>query len=163
QAFEANAVDYLLKPIDANRFHDSAARVRAAVSNRMDWSEKVAALLARIGQRDDVLRRIAVKSGDRVLFIDVGEIDWLEAAGNYVRVHRATAAHLVRTTMAALEERLDRTIFARIHRSVIVNVTRVAELEKRFRGDYTVVLRTGKKLHLQKAYAEGFRQSMGEL
>jgi DNA-binding LytR/AlgR family response regulator len=134
QAFQANALDYLLKPIDAGRFHESAARVRASLSKRTDWSEKAAALLAQIEQRDQTLRRIAVKNGGRILFVDVADVEWFEAAGNYVRLHTAKTAHLVRTTMAALERKLDRSAFVRIHRSVIVNVARITELEARFRG-----------------------------
>jgi two-component system LytT family response regulator len=162
QAFEATALDYLLKPIDAGRFHKSAARVRAAMSKRTDWSEKAAALLAQIEQRDPTLRRIAVKNGGRILFVDVADVDWFEAAGNYVRVHTAKSAYLVRTTMAALERKLDKNAFVRIHRSVIINVARITELEARFRGDYVVVLRSGKKLDLQRAYAKGLRAVMGE-
>ena len=162
QAFEASALDYLLKPIDAGRFHESAARVRAVMSKRSDWSEKAAALLAQIAQRDQTLRRIAVKNGGRILFVDVADVDWFEAAGNYVRLHTAKTAYLVRTTMAALERKLDKSAFVRIHRSVIVNVGRITELEARFRGDYVVVLRGGKKLDLQRAYARELRAVMGE-
>ena len=163
KAFEADALDYLLKPLDAARFHDSAQRVRSTLGgNRDQWSERIAALLARIEKHDETLRRIVVKSGGRVFFIDVRDVDWFEAAGNYVNVHSGGASHLVRMTMQALEERLDRRTFARIHRSVIVNVQRIAELEAHFRGQYVVGMKNGKKFELQRAYRERLKAVMGD-
>jgi two-component system LytT family response regulator len=163
RAFEANALDYLLKPLDAARFHESAARVRAALSgDRGEWSDRIAALLARLEKRDEVLRRLVLKSGGRVFFIDVRDVDWFEAAGNYVSVHAAGASHLVRMTMNALEEKLDSRAFVRIHRGVIVNVQRIAELETRFRGDFVVVLKSGKKLDMARTYRDRLRAVMGD-
>ena len=163
RAFEVSALDYLLKPLHAGRFREAVARVRSALSgDRAASSERIAALLGRLDKREDVLRRIVVKDRGRVFFIDVRDVDGLEAAGNYVRVHTAGAAHLVRTTLQALEAKLDPRLFVRIHRSVIVNVQRIAELQARFRGDYAVVLKSGKTFELQRAYRDKLRAVVGE-
>lgn len=163
KAFEVSAVDYLLKPLDAARFREAIARVRAALAgDRAEWTQRVSTLLARLERRDDVMRRLVVKSGSRVFFIDVRDVDWFEAAGNYVSVRSAGASHLVRVTMHTLEEKLDPRVFVRIHRSVIVNVQRIAELEARFRGDYSVVLKGGKRFDLQRAYRDRLRAVVGD-
>jgi two-component system LytT family response regulator len=163
RAFEANAIDYLLKPLDAARFREAAARVRSGLAgDRSEWSERITALLGRLERRDEVLRRLVVKTSGRVFFIDVRDVDWFEAAGNYVRVHSAGTTHLVRMTMQALEEKLEPRAFVRIHRSTIVNVQRIAQLEARFRGDYLVVLKNGTKLDLQRAYRDRLRGVMGD-
>jgi two-component system LytT family response regulator len=163
RAFEANALDYLVKPFDAPRFHESAARVRAALAgNQTEWPERVAALLERLEKRDDPLRRIVVKAAGRVLLIETQDVDWFEAAGNYVRLHVKGATHLIRMTLGALEAKLDQKAFARIHRSVIVNVDRIAELESRFRGDYDVVLKDGARLEMQRAYRDRLRALIGD-
>ena len=163
RAFEVSALDYLLKPLDAARFSDAVARVRVALSGeRREWSERIAALLARIEKRDEVLRRIVVKNGGRVFFIDVRDVDWFEAAGNYVSVQSGGASHLVRTTLQSLEAKLEPRSFVRIHRGVIVNVQRIAELQARFRGDYSVVMKSGKRFELQRAYRDRVRSILGD-
>jgi two-component system, LytTR family, response regulator len=163
RAFEANALDYLLKPLDAARFHDSTQRVRATLAgNRMEWSERIAALLARLQKRDETLRRIAVKSGGRIVFVDVRDVDWFESAGNYVSVHTGGASHLIRMTMQTLDARLDRRTFARIHRGAIVNTRRIAELEAHARGRFKVVLKSGAKLDMQRNYHDRLRAVLGD-
>jgi two-component system LytT family response regulator len=159
RAFEVSAVDYLLKPIDEERFHDAIGRVRN--HSRSDSTERIAALLARLEHRDKSLRRIVVKEDGRVFFVDVRDVDWFEAAGNYVNVHANRATHLIRTTMSALEDRLDRRTFVRIHRRTIVNVARIHELQARFRGTYAVVLKSGETLELSRAYKEQLGGAIG--
>ena len=164
RAFEVSAVDYLLKPIDRHRFEEAVARATTALASaRYElWNDRIKALLARIERRDQTLRRIIVKEGGRVFFVETRDVNWFEAAGNYVRVHVNGAAHLVRMTMQSLDERLDRRAFVRIHRRAIVNVSRIAELQTRFRGGYAVVLKSGEKLELSQAYREELHVAMGE-
>lgn len=160
RAFEAHALDYLLKPIDAARFADALERARGA--SRSDISERIAALLARV-EKPSMLKRIVIKSPGRVFFVDTRDVDWFEAAGNYVRVHTAAGeTHIVRMTMQSLEQRLDPRAFARIHRSTIVNAARVSELNAAFHGEYDVVLRSGVKLPMQRAYHDRLRQVLGD-
>ena len=97
------------------------------------------------------LDRLVIRSGGRVFFLPVDELDWVEAAGNYVRLHAGREEYLYRETMSRLEDSLDPEEFARIHRSVMVNVDRVKELHRLFRGDYSVILRDRRKLTLSKA------------
>ena len=161
QAFEAHALDYVLKPIDAARFRDSLERVRQAI-DAGGWQSRMSAFLERLDSRERQLRRIVIRDGDRVFFLDIREVDWFEASGNYVRVHSGSGGHLIRMTMQALEKKLDRKQFARIHRSTIVNVARVSELQSRERGDYDLVLKSGERLQLQKAYRERLRAALGD-
>lgn len=103
------------------------------------------------------LDRLVIRSGGRVFFLPVDELDWVEAAGNYVRLHAGREEYLYRETMSRLEDSLDPEEFARIHRSVMVNVDRVKELHRLFRGDYSVILRDRRKLTLSKAYRDRLR------
>lgn len=160
RAFDEHALDYLLKPIDAARFRASLAR--ATARTRDDWSERLGGLLARLERQPQLLRRLVVKTPGRAFFVETRDVDWFEAAGNYVRVHAGGEAHLVRMTMQALEQRLDPRAFARIHRSTIVNVARVAELQTGFRGDYDVVLKSGARLPMQRAYHDRLRAALGD-
>jgi len=167
RAFDEHALDYLLKPIDADRFRTALARVREAIAQpREEWAARVSALLARLDQPStrppQMLRRVVVKEPGRVFFIDTREVDWFEAAGNYIRVHTGTESHLIRMTMQALEERLDPRAFVRVHRSTIVNVGRVAELRATFHGEYDVLLRSGAKLAMQRAYHDRLRAVLGD-
>lgn len=158
RAFDAQALDYLLKPFARPRFARAVARVR----DRLAGHER-AALTGRLLQAVESMRerarpqgpRVMVKSGGRVLFVDVPQIDWVEAEGNYARLHMASGdQHLVRHTMAELLGRLGETWFARVHRSAIVNVARVRELRVAQGGDYDVVLKTGTWVPLSRACRE---------
>ena len=104
--------------------------------------------------------RVVVKSGGRLFFLRTDEIDWIEAAGNYVRVHVGKESHLLRETMNAIETRLDAKMFLRIHRSRIVNMERVKELHPWFNGDYAVILRDGTKLMLSRGYREKLQERL---
>ena len=105
--------------------------------------------------------RLVVKSNDRLFFLRTDEIDWIEAAGNYVKLHVGKEAHLHRETMNAIEARLDQRMFFRIHRSPIVNMERVKELHPWFNGDYAVILRDGTKLMLSRGYREKLQERLG--
>jgi len=150
KAFEVCALDYLLKPFDRERFAKALARAKSAG----DVTARLTALLEEWNGRRKYLDRLVIRGGGRVFFLRVAEIDWIESAGNYVRLHCGNEEHLYRETMARMESALDPARFARIHRSTIVNVERVKELHPLFRGDYTVILRNGRELTLSKGYRD---------
>jgi two-component system LytT family response regulator len=106
-------------------------------------------------------QRVLVRSEGRIRFVPVADIDWIEAADNYARLHVGPERHLVRETMANLEVRLDPTQFARIHRSSIVNIARIRELQPTFNGEYAVLLSTGAKLTLSRGYRDALRERIG--
>jgi two-component system LytT family response regulator len=139
RAFDAHALDYLLKPIDDERFALAIERARTRVLERGSTQSAQG-------------RRIIFRDRGSVIFLDHEDIDWISAEGDYVRVHAKGRGHLVRHTMSAMEERLDPTRFARIHRSAIVNVDRVAEIRPHGERDHIVVLKDGTRLKMSRAY-----------
>ena len=154
RAFEVCALDYLLKPFDRDRFRKALARGRTEFERRSegDLSERLRKVLDDWKGRKPYLERLVIRTGGRVFFLRVEELDWVEAAGNYIRLHAGAEEYLYRETISRLEAGLDPDKFARIHRSAIANVERVKELHPLFRGDYTVILRDGRRLTLSKAY-----------
>jgi two-component system, LytTR family, response regulator len=174
RAFEVHAVDYLLKPFDEPRFRTALDRVRERVAARRGGvpapdagglDARLDALLVQLRGDGrvptDWLARIAIRETDRVTYVPVGDVDWLEADDNYVRVHTRGGARLVRETLKSLESRLDPRHFARIHRSAIVNLERVRELRPTFNGEYVVVLATGARLTLSRGHRDAFFERMG--
>jgi two-component system, LytTR family, response regulator len=162
RAFEAHAIDYLLKPFDQVRLHSATERARSQVcqSDRTELTRSFLAWLAHRGSgtRDE---RLVVKTGGRILFIEADEIDWIEASANYVRLHSGTQAYLVREGIGRISERLDAERFVRVHRSLIVNVRRVKELQPCNSGEYIVVLKDGKELSCSRGYSAGLRLCLG--
>ena len=148
KAFEVHALDYLLKPFDRERFQATLARAR----NSHGGEARLAALVQSLAARRKFAERLLVKGGGKERLVPVDEVDWFEAAGNYVKIHTGGERLLLRETMANLEERLDPDRFARIHRSTIVNLKRVKELEPWFHGDYVVRLHDGQKLTLSRSH-----------
>ena len=167
KAFEVHAVDYLLKPFDKDRFQTALRRAIDQVRRRQtgDLSQRLSALLAdvRPDAKAKYLERIAVKSSGRVIFVKVDDIDWIEAADNYVSLHVGAEEHLHRETMAALETQLPPEKFMRISRSSIVNMDRIKELQPLFHGEYTVILRNGAKLTLSRSYRDKLDALMGRM
>lgn len=167
KAFEVHAVDYLLKPFDQERFHTALRRAVGQVRQRQtgDLNQRLNALLAdvRSESKSKYAERIAVKSSGRVVFVKVDDIDWVEAADNYVSLHVGHEEHLHRETMSALETQLPPRKFMRISRSTIVNVDRIKELQPLFHGEYAVILRNGAKLTLSRSYREKLDQLMGRM
>jgi two-component system LytT family response regulator len=183
KAFDAHAFDYLLKPIDDERFARTVERVRRRVVEReeSEVARRLAALMNDLRPAIDAVEqgharradspdpgagpvnRIVVRDRDRVLLIDVGDIDWIGADGDYVRVHANGKSHLIRDTMAAMEQRLDSASFVRIHRSTIVNTSRIRELRPYSSREYAVILRDGTRLRLSRRYRERLRSHFGEL
>jgi two-component system LytT family response regulator len=163
KAFDVHAVDYLLKPFDKERFQSGLAKARAHIERRStgDIERRLLELVQDLRPTSNRVERFVIKSGGRVFFVRAEDIDWIEAAGNYVKLHVGGEAHLFRETMAALEARLDPDTFFRIHRSHIVNIERVKELQPWFNGEYVVFLRSGARLTLSRGYREKLQERIG--
>jgi len=156
RAFEVHAVDYLLKPFDRERFKKALARALDRVKHREGDDSKAAqsALLAELKPPARPLDRLAVKTGGKVIFVKLDEIDYIEAAHNYVELHVNKQSHLLRETLNSIEARLPAEKFVRISRSVMVNIDRVKELQPLFYGEYTVTLQNGVRLTLSRRYRD---------
>jgi two-component system LytT family response regulator len=160
RAFEVHAVDYLLKPFSAERFRTAVMRARERIARRAP-DAGLATLAATLRNRPDYLSRLPVRTAGRTVFVDLGAVDWLEAADNYVRLHvkdDKQREYLVRETLAALEGRLDPERFVRIHRSAMVQIDRIAETRVRSHGDADVVLRDGTRLTASRTWRERLRR-----
>jgi two-component system LytT family response regulator len=160
QAFEAHALDYLLKPFDEERFRRAIDRVRTQLrgQKRRDLDSRIAQLLADVRERPRYFERLVVRSGGRILILRVDDVDWIEAAANYVKLHVGPRVYLLRETMNRLEEKLDPARFIRIHRSTIVRVDRIRELEPLFQGDYLVILHDGARLTSSRSYRDKLQE-----
>ena len=175
QAFETNALDYLLKPIDDARLDAAVERARRGISSR-DADEHCARLLRLLGSvsgrpdmsLDEALDehtlsahshddRLAIKDSGRILRVPLDDVLWIDAAGNYMCVHTPTETHVLRATMRDLEGRLDPHRFQRIHRSTIVNVAHVKELRTHLNGEYFLILDSGQQLKLSRSYKDKVR------
>jgi len=166
RAFEVNAVDYLLKPFDQPRLRTALARVRARRegSGAKARDAGLQALLDSVGGAEPPLERLLVKtSSGRSKFVRLIDVDWIEAAGNYVHLHIGARVHAVRSTLRALEARLDPRQFGRIHRSQIVNLDRVDELQPWSHGDVRIVLKDGTELTLSRTQRPAFEGRWGSL
>lgn len=164
KAFEVHALDYLLKPFDQERFDAALDRARKQIlsENSGSFNEKLLALVAEsAGRSHEYLTRFIIKSGGRVFFLKTDEIDWIEAEGNYVALHVGKQRHLFRSAIGALEPQLDPKEFRRIHRSTLVNIDRIKELQPWFRGDYRVVLRDGTQLRLSHRFRQNLDKDFG--
>ncbi len=149
QAFDVHALDYLLKPFNGRRFKRAVQRARQELLKEGQTpvvSERLLSLLEHLRQDKRPQERLVLKTAGRVTFLKVDEIDWIEAEGNYVRLHVGPVSHLLRETMKGIEARLDGERFIRIHRSTIVNTDRIKELQPLFHGEYAVTLQDGTRL-----------------
>lgn len=164
RAFEVQALDYLLKPFDGDRFQSALKRVRKQIDSREpgDIGQRLLALVRDLKPAGTRTDRLVVKSGGRLYFLRADEIDWIEAAGNYVRLHVGAEGHLLRETMNSIESRLNPEMFFRIHRSHIVNIERIKELQPWFNGEYVVVLHNGTRLTLSRGYREKLQERLGK-
>lgn len=162
-AFEAHALDYVLKPVNPDRFAGTlehvkkrfAERAVAQISQRLvELLNSDLSLLKALPGRDNYLIRFTLKTGDRIHFVDTANVDWIEAEDYYAKLHVGKQSHLIRETLTNLEKQLDPATFIRIHRSTIVNGLRIKELKQHFRGEYLVVLNDGTKLKLSRTYRE---------
>lgn len=190
RAFDVHAVDYVLKPVDADRFSAAFERARTQRAHAVA-AERLGELLATVRRLADgdtrldapagtpaaagnanpnangaagngrYASRILVKQDGRMFFVKTSEIDWIEADRNYVRLHVGKEAHTIRERISHLEETLDPRLFARIHRSTIVNLNRVREMQQWFSGDYVVILEDGTRLRLSRHYRDRVEQQVG--
>lgn len=152
KAFEANAVDYLLKPVGRERFARALDRARARIAERpnRDAAERFLTLLDQMKAQDEYTDRLPVAANGRIQFVKTKEIDWIEADGNYVRLHVGPGMHEVRETLANIERKLNPRDFARIHRSTIVNIHRIKEIQPWFHGYHLVVLESGQRFRMSR-------------
>lgn len=162
RAFDVHALDYLLKPVNPERFHKSLSRARAQLQNkssqRLDGG--LLALLENYRREERRATRFAIKTSQGALLVEADNLDWIEAAGNYVRLRVGGQAHLLSETISGMEKRLDPRKFLRIHRSRIVNVERIKLLRPLFHGEYEIVLKDGTQLTSGRNYREQIRERL---
>jgi len=156
RAFDVHALDYLLKPVDAERFASALQRARKQIEhhNVQDLNQRLQTFLDDVRAKQKFTERLVIKSGGRIFFLNVQEIDWIEAADNYVRLHVGRDSHLLRETMNHLEKRLDPDHFLRVHRSRIINIRQIKELQPLFRGEYDIMLQDGTRLESGRGYRD---------
>jgi two-component system LytT family response regulator len=164
RAFEAHALDYLLKPFDDERFEAALQRARERIRQQQggDLDRRLRSLLQEVRGDRGYLRRLAVPTGPRSVFIRTEEIDWIEAERNYIRLHVGGRTHLLRENLSRIEPALDPAAFCRIHRSTIVNVDRIQAVESLFGGEYLVVLHDGTRLTSGRSYRRNLHALMGK-
>jgi two-component system LytT family response regulator len=164
QAFEVSAVDYLLKPFDAERFQKAFGRARDQLQKRDLDSvrETLHSLLEGVRPARKYLERFVVKAGGRIFFLQAAEIDWIEAADNYVSLHAGRETHLIRETLTALEAKLNPEDFIRVRHSAIVNVKRIRELHPLFKGEYQILLQGGARLTSSRRYRDRLSGLLGK-
>lgn len=161
RAFEVSAVDYLVKPFDRRRFEKALqrAKTRLVTARGSDVNQQTLALLEELKARSSHIERLVIKAGGRAFFLKTDEIDWIEAEGKYVRLHVGKESYLLREAIGNIEGQLDPKKFPRIHRSTIVNIERVRELQPWFHNEYRVILKDGTELMLSRSC----RKRLGEL
>jgi two-component system, LytTR family, response regulator len=160
RAFEIHAVDYLLKPFERARLREAIERLAMRTDGRTAGRRVHAAVESVRAQQP--LRRVLVKSTGRIYAVRVEDIESIDAAGHYLDVHTSSAAHLIRESISALAERLDPARFVRIHRSTIVNVDRIRELQPAFHGEFVVTLQSGRRVRCSRTYAQGLIDAFGK-
>lgn len=171
RAFEAQALDYLQKPFDQKRFDEAIGRLRnrLAETKEVELARQMRQMLKpdehthTVDERSNGpwMDRLSVKERGRIVFITLGDVDYLEAAGNYVEMHMGNKTYLTYETMGRMETKLDPSIFLRIHRSQIVNIQRIAELQPYFNGEFIVLLKTGAKLKISRSYRKTAKAALG--
>ncbi|HEY4307620.1 MAG TPA: LytTR family DNA-binding domain-containing protein [Gemmatimonadaceae bacterium] len=172
RAFDVHATDYLVKPIDAGRLHDTLARVagRRVPTHRSDDVARLVRLMDEMRataqqERDDQRRRtrdrLLVALDGRSIVVPTSELDWIEAAGNYVRLHRGANAVMMREPLASIETSIDPNLFVRIHRGAIVNIARIKEVQPWFSGAAVAILTTGQRLTISRSHRRQFEARFG--
>lgn len=163
RAFEVQALDYLLKPVDRERFDMAIERAIEAArdADADDTGERARSTAAELRAREGPLRRFLVRSRGRMWFVRADQIDWIEATGNYLKLHVADEAHLIRGVLKEVAARLDPSQFIRIHRSTVVNLESVRELQEWSHGDCLVLLKDGTELRLSRRYRNQLPGSLG--
>ncbi|HET8633137.1 MAG TPA: LytTR family DNA-binding domain-containing protein [Gemmatimonadales bacterium] len=156
RAFDVHALDYVLKPIEPDRFARALAQVRARLGDARD--QRLVDLLDALARRETPLDRVVIRTRDRVSLLKPGDIDWIEADGKRVRLHVGRETHVVRQQLGNLERRLAGHGFVRVHRSAIVNVDRIRHLEPWFHGEYVILLADGTRLTSSAAHSEALHR-----
>ncbi len=167
KAFDVHALDYLLKPFDRDRFSQALAHARErlkppasdAVHSQLRSLLDVVAQSAQSAQPVD---RLIIKSEGKVLFVKKDDIDWLEAAGNYIKLHCGAETHMLRETMNSIQNQLDGSKFLRVHRGTIVNIERIKEMHPWFNGEYKILLTTNAQLIMSRGFHEQFTRTFGK-
>lgn len=156
RAFEVHALDYLLKPFDRERFRGALRRAKEHIQRDAagDLHGQLSGLLRDHRPARTHLERLVVKSAARIFFLNVDDVDWMESADNYVRLHTGAESYLIRGTLNGMEARLNPDVFLRIRHSAIVNIKRVKELHAMFHGQYSIVLRDGTQLLSSRRHAQ---------
>jgi len=164
QAFEISALDYILKPYSRERLQAAVARARGQLErgHSDDVEQRLHTLLEHLKPGREACGRLMLKSEGRVYFLKADEIDWIEAAHNYLVLHAGAKSHLLRETMDSLEARRAPGLFVRIHRSTMVNFERIQEICPWVRGEHAVILHDGTRLTLSRSYYERLRNRLGE-
>jgi two-component system LytT family response regulator len=165
RAFELHAVDYLLKPFDDERFNQTMARVKREVRTRAaaHLSEKLLHVLQDTQPKTQkYLTRIVVRGDGRTVLLRASDVEWIEAADYYARIHAAGKSHLLRETMNELEEKLDPELFFRVHRSAIINLEKVREIQPYTRGEHVVIMASGAKVRLSRGRREKLEERLGQ-
>lgn len=163
KAFEVHALDYLLKPFERDRFRLAMDRARTLLSTRNGdaTTQRLLQLLESLAAKNRTLDRVAVKSDGVIKLVRLSEVDYIEASGRYVTLHVGKDQHLLRETMNDLEAKLDTSSFARVHRSAIVNLDRIRELQTEGHGEVTIVLADGRTLRWSRSYRERLESLLG--
>ena len=158
KAFDVHALDYLIKPCKQDRLQIALQRVRKQLrqDRNSNLQEKLTELLHDLKTKPKSVECLAVKSGGRIFFIQFKDIDWIEAADNYTKLHVNKEAHMLRETMTGLEKKIPSDGFLRINRSAIVNLGRIKELHPMFHGEFVIVLHNGTQLTLTRSYRDQF-------
>jgi two-component system LytT family response regulator len=159
KAFDAHAIDYLLKPFTRARLRRALDRVASQLRDDRALARRVAALVASL-QASRTLTRFVVKDGGRVYFVRADAVDWIEAVGHYVCLHAGAESHVIRETLTRLEARLDGERFVRVHRSAIVNLDRVKELRPTFHVEYEITLVSGTTITSSRGFAQKLQQRL---
>jgi two-component system, LytTR family, response regulator len=164
RAFEAHALDYLLKPFDDERFETALQRARELIRQKQggDLERRLRAFLKEVPRDRGYLQRLVVPTGHRSVFVRTAEIDWIEADRNYIRLHVGGRSHLLRESLSRIASALDPTTFCRIHRSTIVNIDRIKAIESLFNGEYLVLLHDGTKLTSSRSYRRNLHHLLGK-
>jgi two-component system, LytTR family, response regulator len=162
-AFDLEAVDYVVKPIAPDRLQRSLERIRSAVAAggiKLPNVETIAPVLPH-GRR--YVHRLVIRTGGRVLFIPLSEVEWLEAADNYVRVHTRGHSHVMRSQLSALSARLDPAAFLRVHRSAIINLNALTSLQPKAHGEFVAHLRSGAQVPVSRTHSGALREVLKQV
>lgn len=161
EAFRVKALNYVLKPLDDQKVHESVERVKAVLGAKEKLPAK-AMMLSALGAPDEALqsRSLIVKDSNNIAFLDKHEIDWIEADGDYVCIHIGANTHLIRATLKSTEAELRDPRFQRIHRSTIINLDRVSEIISMQKGEAIVVMKAGQRLKVSRSYGPALRAKL---